>query len=485
MKKMDKEFQQQVDKMDQEFIDFLKKSWEELDLRSGNIKYTKPKPVNPPIVKPEDFPDKEKPRKEVPVKEKPKKEPEKEKPQKEKKETEVPKEKVPPKKTIVTKPTEKEEIPERTEPEFGKDWEEASLPFFGTSLQIKYKGSEKKSLQYPINNEKISNYWKEMSLMNYKEVLEQAQNLKKKMNLNDWGYYLLLNNLSNEVFGNSGNEQVLFLWFLLLKSGYDAKIGYNESNIFLLLPFDNIVFEIKFLKVDNKRYYTISEGKTSSKSRSLYTYTGNYPDAKKNMDLNVYYNLQLGEDKTRKDLMFSYYGEEFSIPITINNDIVDFYSTYPGTELPLYFNATVAQKSAQSLKEGLKPLVLNKSEEEAVNILLHFVQKAFEYKIDQEQFGKEKTLFIEESLFYPYSDCEDRSVLFAYLTRELTGLKVIGIEYEGHLATAVKFNEDVSGDAVHYKNEKYIICDPTYINADAGLCMPQFKGINPKVISIK
>ncbi|MFQ6042627.1 MAG: hypothetical protein ACE5PV_17360, partial [Candidatus Poribacteria bacterium] len=102
-----------------------------------------------------------------------------------------------------------------------------------------------------------------------------------------------------------------------------------------------------------------------------------------------------------------------------------------------------------------------------------------------EQFGGEKVLFPEESLFYDYSDCEDRSVLFAYLVRKLVGLEVIGLDFPGHIATGVKFNTDVTGDYVMYQNRRYIICDPTYINADAGVCMPKFRNTTLSVIRIK
>lgn len=31
----------------------------------------------------------------------------------------------------------------------------------------------------------------------------------------------------------------------------------------------------------------------------------------------------------------------------------------------------------------------------------------------------------------------------------------------------------------------HVICDPTYIGANAGMCMEQFKGVNPNVIRIE
>ena len=68
--------------------------------------------------------------------------------------------------------------------------------------------------------------------------------------------------------------------------------------------------------------------------------------------------------------------------------------------------------------------------------------------------------------------------------RRLTGLKVVGLHYPGHMATAVRFEGEVKGDAVYHKGERYVVCDPTYLNADIGITMPQFKGIAPAVIPI-
>ena len=45
--------------------------------------------------------------------------------------------------------------------------------------------------------------------------------------------------------------------------------------------------------------------------------------------------------------------------------------------------------------------------------------------------------------------------------------------HPGHLATAVGFNEDVAGDYLMVNGKKYVVCDPTYINARVGMTMPK------------
>jgi len=66
--------------------------------------------------------------------------------------------------------------------------------------------------------------------------------------------------------------------------------------------------------------------------------------------------------------------------------------------------------------------------------------------------------------------------------KELLEIDVIGLKYPGHIATAVKFNDSVKGESIDYQGETYTICDPTYINAQVGIAMPEYKNINPEGI---
>ena len=141
--------------------------------------------------------------------------------------------------------------------------------------------------------------------------------------------------------------------------------------------------------------------------------------------------------------------------------------------------------SALPLLNNLRPLIKGKKEIEAVNFLLRFVQTSFKYKTDQENFSYEKVLFPEETLFYAYSDCEDRSIMFSFLIKNLTNLDIVAIKYKNHLATAVKFSNTLKGERIFYNQEEYLIADPTYINANAGMIMPQFRGKKYEIILIK
>ena len=138
----------------------------------------------------------------------------------------------------------------------------------------------------------------------------------------------------------------------------------------------------------------------------------------------------------------------------------------------MYAMTPISNEVKASLYPTLESKLQGLSEADAANRLLNFVQTAFEYEYDEVVWGGERALFAEESLHYPYCDCEDRSILYSHLVRDLLGLKVALVYYPGHLATAVCFNEEVQGDYLSIDNHRFIICDPTYINAPIGANMP-------------
>jgi len=355
---------------------------------------------------------------------------------------------------------------------------------FGKTLSLELDKNLQLDISSPITNEQISNNWKKLAKSKYKPTLKGLTALKNELHLNDWGFLIMLHNASHKAFPNSINKQNIFTWFYLIKSGYKAKVAYAGNNILLLVPNKDMMYETRFVTVDNQKYYLISlDNKLPDISR-LFTYKGSYKG-----DLNLI-NMEISAVPTitnhvlTKNIQFSYQGKTYTFQIDYSSDIVNYFKHYPQTDIKIYFNAPVSSSATYTLLSALEKHLQGKTELEAVNFLLRFVQTAFKYETDDQQFGREKYLIPEETIFYPASDCEDRSILFSYLVRKLLNLDVVALDYPGHLATAVHFNGNIDGDVVNYQGRKFIICDPTYVNADAGMCMPQFKNVKPKVIKI-
>ena len=445
------EFDEYVKNMDKEFSDYLKNRWKEFDMFRGIEPPEEPKPDVAPVYKKSERPE---PPKSLPV--------------------------LTPKIKIESGVPEKPILPriEKTEPEkFPKNSKE--IDFYGYPVIFDFDKNLEQKIAGEVNEDNISLFWNDLSETNYNHLIEQLFYYKGLMNLNDWGYYLLLKKTAEKIIDSHKNSKILLTWFLLIRSGYKTKVAYLENEIFLLLPSANQLYGVNFFTLNNMNYYML-EGET----KNLFTYEKDFPEAEKILNLNIYHPISLGEEILDKSINFVYRENKYPITISYNNKIINFYKDYPLADIKVYFNAAVSPYTKESLTSNLVPLTEGKTELEAANILLNLVQTSFGYKTDQEQFGYEKFFFAEEAFYYPYCDCEDRSVLFAYLIKNLLGLDVIGLSYPGHIATAINFTEETEGDYFMFNDRKYTIADPTFINAPVGLAMPQYAEMQAEIVEI-
>lgn len=446
-------FQTYKDARDAEFIGFLKEQWKEFNIHKGLVRDDKPKPSEPPVAKPLPV--------EPPVPEKIKV--------------------VEPIVVPVYKPVEKTPIPVVTAPTRSLA---LKIDFYMSPVSIYGAFDFPQGITGRVDKNGITTFWDKMSQVDYDALISQVRETQASLKINDWGYHYLLYRLGMKQYAGNRNMANLFVWYMSAKSGFESRIGYNESQVFLLMPSRNRLYGVPFLTLDGTRYYSLFFDGQPEKFTSLYTYKGSYPQANKLMDYRILESPALPRVLREKQLSFEYDRQTFGVNTHYNKNLVDFFKYYPQTNVKVYFDAYVSPELEYTLVKSLKPLVEGKTEAEAVNILLSMVQKSFNYKTDDGQFGHEKYMLPEETVFYPYSDCEDRSFFFAYLVNKLLGLDVVGLDYPGHISTAVKFTDNLSGDYVVRNNTKYMICDPTYVNARLGMAMPQFKNVKPDIITI-
>ena len=168
---------------------------------------------------------------------------------------------------------------------------------------------------------------------------------------------------------------------------------------------------MKYITLDGMNYFMFSP----FEGDNIQTYDRKYDPAQTSIDFNLPNPLDFGNTPVNKQVKFSYAGKAYSFDLKYDPGIIDFFADYPQVNMDVYFNAAISEDFKLTMVEALQPLLAEMSEPEAVNFLLRFVQTAFEYQTDPEQFNREKFFFAEEVIYYPACDCEDRSVLFAYL----------------------------------------------------------------------
>lgn len=372
---------------------------------------------------------------------------------------------------------------------------EIILNFYGR--QVPLHVSQKLKAKSSGKDEKnVANYFANIAKNREetKALWDELTGVVDEFGLNEWGYFCLLRTLSEKMFTNI-DDRVLFCFYMLRNEGnFKARVarGKNSDRLTLLIALDNSkeVYSYTFFQFKDDengtrkvKYYTVYGGGKANEAVYSYDFCKQDVD-KKEMKLDFTKNLNMGACDVTRTVQLT---KKRSVTLPYNKAHMAYLNDVPMTVFPIYFVNPIAIEAQQVLQDSFNEMRSQYTPTQFIQMLLHFVQTGFEYKTDDAQFGYEKYFYPEEVIGYPYCDCEDRSALFAWLVQKYTNAKVIGLQYEGHVATAVWFGDDanVKGDGFMYGGKKYYVCDPTYINASIGMTMPQFKGKTPKIIKLR
>lgn len=447
------EFKAYKEKQDGEFADFLKSQWREFDTVRGKVLIKEPEPKQIPVFTPA-----------TPTQPAP-----------------LPEVKVPAIPPVLPPPA----LPQPKPVPVAADTLE--IMFYGNAVRFVFD-PQWKNYRLPAGDkpEAMSAFWTMMSGSKYEPTFQAVSEARREMKLDDWGYVTLWRDVVQALQPGRTAEQNLLLWYFLVKSGYDVRLGYAGQDVHLFVSVGQQVYSTKFVKVGGQTYYAVLAADHGDSIRSFYTYEASYPGKLKPLDIRSAATGFNKPESAQRTLSFDYKGKLVKVNVTYDRRLVEYLGAFPQSDFELYFNTEASTLFRQGLVPELKKYTAMMDEEEAVDFLLAFVQKAFAYKTDEEQFGHEKSFFVEESMYFPYNDCKEHSVVFSWLVRELLGIKVIGLLYPGHLTTAVELKQvKPEYSTVDYQGKRYVIADPTYINAPVGMAMPSYAKLKPtRVVEI-
>lgn len=371
--------------------------------------------------------------------------------------------------------------------------QDVTINFYGKKLDFNVDGKLRVKVKGTGESD-VADYFREMAKLRNEtsSLWRQIDAYVKMMGLNEWGYFCMLRNISENIIEDV-DSRVLFNFYMLRNEGdFKVKVarGKSSDKLVLLAALDNSkeVYSYTFFRFDEPngkqiKYYLVYGGGNPQESIFTYDFAEQDKDMKQ-IGLDFNNTLNMGNCDVKRELEFAKINTKIELPY--NSAHIAYLNDVPMTIFPIYFASPISIEAQQIFDSKLNELKQQYSPVQFIDIILNFVQTAFDYKTDEQQFGYEKYFYPEEVIAYPYSDCEDRSALFAWLVSTYTDAKVVGLQYEGHLATAVCFGDgvEIDGDKFSYAGRKYYVCDPTYINASIGMTMPQYKDKMPKIIKM-
>lgn len=355
------------------------------------------------------------------------------------------------------------------------------ISFYGTNLSFRHPSTRRIQLR-SLDPKQLSAAWTMLADESFDNLLYDCISARDNHQLCDWAYLTMLQQLSETIYGKS-NEAVLLQAFLFANTGYQMRLAASkQGKLHLLVGSSFVLYDRDYFKLDGQLFFPLEDT-----DASLSICNGGF-EKEQPLSLFIPQEQQIGT--TQSSVITRKAQSGLTAQCSVNKNEIEFYNNYPtgqygedfGTRWAVYANTPLDESTKKTLYPALMAGIRGVPEAQAVNKLLNWVQTAFEYEYDDTIWGVDRAFFPSESLYYPYCDCEDRSILFSRIVRDLLGLDVVLLYYPGHLATAVNFHQDINGDYLVIKGKRYIICDPTYIGAPIGATMPGMDNKTAKVI---
>lgn len=254
-------------------------------------------------------------------------------------------------------------------------------------------------------------------------------------------------------------------------SMYDSDL-FKEDDLLDLTSKSQKTITILFNNIENTIVYEqISQG-----SQATLWYKVNYPTTNKETII------------LNKTYSWTFENKNYNIYLEIPKDKYDYYMNYQTNRIPqnddkdpsskMASFVTSSDETINTLSEKLYDLTKTQDfdKTKTANFILRFVQKNIKYALDnQTKACSEYWRFPIETLFEQKGDCEDTSVLYAAILKNLnydTALLFYTWEKNderiGHLAVGLHLINGQGDYVTDEDNTKYYYCETTAENFDVG-----------------
>lgn len=341
-----------------------------------------------------------------------------------------------------------------------------AFDFFGEHIEFEIVKSEILNWKGSLTVENIQQFYLEADRASLQNVVDALIKYKTKLAPDDWVYYQLIRKAAQQISPKNADYEryTLFKWYLMVKSGYDAFLTISTDRVLFYVQCDENIYNIPSRTKNGKQYVCLNYHDYGNIDFENTVFTE--APFEKPADL-VSFSYRINqlpqfrpEQYNDKSLRFTYDNQEYFFKVKVNKEVQSIFVNYPVLDYQFAFNIPLSQETYNSLVPLLKKNLKGLSVNNGVDYLMKFTRNAFGYETDTDQFGKEKRLTPEETLFYNQSDCDDRAALFFYLVKEIYDLPMIVLSYPTHVTVAVQFKK-AGGKPIIYNGNKYFICEPT------------------------
>lgn len=322
------------------------------------------------------------------------------------------------------------------------------------------------NVQPVLTQQAVKQFYTTINASDYQPLVDSLLSFKNRYKLNDWIYYQLIRKTAQAISPKADNysRYTLYKWFLLAKSGYDARLALTKDKVIFYVYNREEVEDLPFFMVDGRKYVCLNwhdYARVNLNADPLIPVGTVIPEGDKPFSYAITRMPELkASEYFDRELKFKYKHKEYYFNVKLSKQVDAIFTNYPVVDFASYFNIPLTKETYSSLIPTLKENVKKMNQKKGIDYLMRFTRYAFLYENDEENFGHEKRLSPEETLFSKYSDCDDRAALFFYLVKEIYNLPMIALLYPTHITIGVQFDKPV-GTPIMYKGIAYSVCEPT------------------------
>ncbi len=337
------------------------------------------------------------------------------------------------------------------------------VTFYEQRFDVHYNGRSLRQDPLELSEAGLRTYQQTVEQQDWSETLATLNDKRAEWRLNDWLYYRLVDaTVEKFAVSLSENERRVLSANLLAASGYDVRLCYDSTQVFVYARTEEPLFEVPIITEGADRFVNLTAAlrPRDGITRSLKFHPYILAPEGEAFSFSLSQLPALPSRLQERVYNFSYRGQRYKIHGASDRTVVAWMSDYPIFAEGKYVETALSPATAERLYDELRPLLKDRSQLEQLELLAAFTRGAFVYKEDKRSYGYSKPMIPDEVLHYPVSDCEDRSALYFALVRDLLNLPVVAIAYNDHLSVAVASNY-LKGNGFRHEGRNYYVCDPT------------------------
>ena len=277
-----------------------------------------------------------------------------------------------------------------------QDKQIVGISLYGTLISVPFPKECELKINKATEND-LASAWEYLTDSKFDMTIASCLRTKKDLALCDWAYMQMVRSISHRRFGNT-NEAVVMTAFLMAQAGYKIRLAYAEERVYMLIASHQHLYNMTYYNIDNEKFFLVDKANV----KTMYICAAMYDNEQK-MSLHIQQEQQFDFEPSEVRTLRSKKGIETNVQV--NTNLVDFYGDYPSgysdenfvTRWANYANAKLDHNIRETLYPALKQAIEGKTQIQAVNLLLNWVQTAFEYGYDNEIWGHDRAFFAAET----------------------------------------------------------------------------------------